>query len=194
MEMLRKPAVTFSLINSALSLIAWLAFYLSGNIELLFTFAFVIVMLVVGITLMVVASLKTRREFRGYYNFTEALKTGLLFLGIGWVAQVAFNQLMFRVVDPELPVIQKEINMRKMEERMVRWNVPEEEITKAMDKMEKADPYEIIEPTAVMKGLVYYSFFAIIFASIIALFTRSKKPDPFVSEQTIDSSPESGSV
>jgi hypothetical protein len=186
MELLRKPAVTFSLINSALAFIAWLAFYLSGNIELLFTFAFVIIMLVVGVSLMVAANLKTRKEFQGHFNFSEALKSGLLFLGIGWIAQVAFNQLMYRVVDPELPAIQKEINMRKMEERMVRWNVPEAEIAKTMDKMEKADPLEMVQPASIMKGLVYYSFFALIFASIVALFTRAKKHDPFAENATLD--------
>jgi hypothetical protein len=48
--------------------------------------------------------------------------------------------------------------------------------------MEKADPWETLSLAATVKGLALYSVMALIIASLVAIFTRSKKKDPLLED------------
>ncbi len=182
MQFFQRPAVRFGLICSLISLFVWLAMYLTGNIERVFSGLYVTGLMVISIVLLVISNLEERKAFQGHYNFVEALKSGLIFLAIGWVIQVGFNQVMARAVDPELPQIQKEILISTTEERLANWNMPQVDIDKVIDEMEKSDPWEALSLTSTVKGLATYSVVALIIASLVAIFTRSKKKDPLLED------------
>jgi len=178
MQILQKPAVRFGLISALISIVVWLGIYLSGHIEFVYSGWYVLGLMVISIALLVLSNLEERKAFQGHYNFVEALKSGLIFLAIGWVIQVGFNQVMARAVDPGLPQIQKEILISSTEERLANWNIPQADIDKTIDEMEKTDPWEALSLTATVKGLTMYSAMALIIASLVAIFTRAKKKDP----------------
>jgi hypothetical protein len=182
MQFFQKPAVRFGFLGALVSIVVWLAMYLSGNIERVFNGWFAIGLLVISLSILILSNLEERKVFKGHYNFVEALKSGLIFLAIGWVMQVAFNQVMARFVDPELPQIQKEILISTTEERLAAWNVPQTEIDKTIEEMDKTDPWEALSLTSTVKGLAMYSVMAVIIASLVAIFTRSKKKDPLLEE------------
>lgn len=182
MQFFQRPALRFGLISAFIGIITWLAMYLTGNIERVFSGWYLMGLLLISLSLIVLSNREERKVFSGHYNFVEALKSGLIFLAIGWVMQVGFNQVMARVVDPELPQIQKDILLQTTEERLANWNVPQTEIDKTLEDLEKRDPWESLGLASTVKGLATYSVFALIIASLVAIFTRSKKKDPFVEE------------
>jgi len=182
MQFFQRPAVRFGFLGALVSIVVWLAMYLSGNIDRVFNGWFAAGLLVISMSILVLANLEERKVFQGHYNFVEALKSGLIFLAIGWIMQVTFNQVMARFVDPELPQIQKEILISTTEERLANWNVPQADIDKTIDEMEKADPWEALSLASTVKGLALYSVMAVIIASLVAIFTRSKKKDPLLED------------
>lgn len=182
MQFFQRPAVRLGLINAMISLVVWLAMYLSGNIERVFSGLYVLGLMVISIGLLVLSNLEERKAFQGHYNFVEALKSGLIFLAIGWVMQVGFNQVMVRAVDSELPQVQKEILISTTEERLANWNMPQADIDKVIDEMEKSDPWEAYSLGSTVKGLATYSVVALIIASLVGIFTRAKKKDPLLEE------------
>lgn len=182
MQFFQRPAVRYGLISAMISLIVWLAMYLTGNIERVFSGLYVFGLIVISIGLLVISNLEERKSFKGHYNFVEALKSGLIFLAIGWVIQVGFNQVMARAVDPELPQIQKEILISTTEERLANWNMPQAEIDKVIEELEKTDAWEALSLGSTVKGLATYSVVALIIASLVGIFTRAKRKDPLLEE------------
>ncbi|MBU6325261.1 MAG: DUF4199 family protein [Bacteroidetes bacterium] len=180
--MKQRPSMLYGLIAGLVSVILFLTVYFTGRLDDMFSLRYTGSQLVISVLLLVLGVKADRKQMKGRFPFREAFFSGLLFFGFSWLVNTAFNQFMVRAVDQQLPVAQKALVMEKTEAFMVEFGTPEEEIQKAMDRMEAADPYAQYSLGGVLQSLMWTTLGSAIIAAIAAAFLREKRKPEYLED------------
>ncbi len=169
-EIVKKNGIKYGVITGFLSILMTTLIY---TIDLnLFTsipigLGMIAVYLIIGIVLVS----KTKKELNGVISFKDAFTTYFISAVIGIAISVAFNILLFNVVDPEVKETLKELSIKSAVETMEKFGSPSEEISKAVEKLEKTNQFETLE---LIKGSVFSIVFSAIFGLILASIFKTK--------------------
>lgn len=172
---LLKPAAKSGLILGLIGIIITLLIYFI-NAKLLANLWVGISILVVSLTLVVVFGIGYRKQTGGYISFKNAFLYSLILLLVAGLIGQTFNYLLFNVIDSDLSELVTDAALENTEAMMEKFNVPDEEIDKALENTETqmANQYKI---GGIMKAYLY----SIIIYAIISLITgaiiRRKHPE-----------------
>ncbi len=183
--MKHRPSLIYGLICGLVSIILFLVVYFNGRLDSMFSLRYTGSLLVISILLLVLGMKADKKQMKGRFPFREAFFSGLLYFGIGWLVSTTFNQFMVRLVDPQLPIVQKALVIEKTEAFMLEYGAREEDIQKTLDSMEAADPYAQYKPAGIFKGLLFTSLVSALISAIVAAFLREKRKPGYLDDDDL---------
>ncbi|WP_338407804.1 DUF4199 domain-containing protein [uncultured Flavobacterium sp.] len=169
-EVIKKNGIFYGIITGVVGALITALIY---SIDLkLFTsmwigFVSIAIYIVIGIILLS----KTKQELKGIFSFKDAFTTYFISAVIGISISVAFNIILFNIIDPSVKDTLKELTMKYMVETMQKFNSPSSVINEAMKKLQENDPYSFVE---LIKGSVFKIAFSALFGLLLALIFKSK--------------------
>lgn len=144
------------------------------NAKLLANLLYTSLSLVIMIILMVLCVKEIKKGQEGYISLSEALFGAFFPFVIGTFISSIFTFILMKYIDPNLPILIKDTVTENTIQMMKNWNVPEEEITKALDKINEKDFTPKIGETLV--NFLGVSAFGFVISFIIAAIMKKKKP------------------
>ena len=169
-----KSGLTLGLIGIILTLLIYFI-----NAKLLANIWVGVVILVVSLVLVVIFGINYRKQVGGYLSFKHAFLFSLILLLVAGLIGQSFNFILFNVIDSDLPEVVTDAALENTERMMEKFNVPDEEVDKALERTEAqmANQYKI-------SGVVKAYLYSIIIYAIISLITGAiiKRRNP---EETI---------
>lgn len=125
-----------------------------------------ITILVVSLALVVMFGIGFRKSVGGYLSFKNAFLFSLILLLVAGLIGQGFNFLLFNVIDSELTEVVTAAALENTESMMERFNVPDEEMDKALERteMQMASQYKF-------SGIVKAYLYSIVIYAIISLIT-----------------------
>jgi len=169
-DIIKKNGVLFGVITGLVSALITTLIY---SIDLkLFTsmwigFVSIAVYIIIGVILLS----KTKKDLKGIFSFKDAFTTYFISAIIGILISVAFNVILFNLIDPGVKDTLKELTIKYMVDTMQKFNTPASAINEAMKKLQENDPYSTIE---LIKGSIFKIAFSALFALLLALVFKSK--------------------
>ena len=160
-----KPAAQSGLTLGLIGIIITLVIYFI-NAKLLANMWVGIAILIISLTLVVVFGTNFRKQIGGYISFKHAFLFSLILLLVAGLVGNSFNLLLFNVIDTELTQLVTDAALENTEAMMEKFNVPDEELDKALDRTEAqmANQYKI-------SGIAKTYMYSIIVYAIISLIT-----------------------
>ena len=169
-EIIKKNGVSYGIITGIVSALLTTAIY-SIDLNLFTKWWLGILMITVYIIIGIVLLSKTKKELKGIFSFKEAFTTYFISAVIGILISVAFNILLFNVIDPSVKDTLNEIVIKYTVEMMEKFGTPSSAINEAVKKMQENNPYSTIE---LIKGSVFSIVGSALFGLLLALIFRSK--------------------
>ena len=106
----------------------------------------------------------------GILTYGEALKTTFTVLAVGGILGTIFAYILFNFIDPSLNDMMQQ-NIVETTESMMKWlGAPEEEIDKAIEKLEE-NPASFTPGTAALQ-YIQMLFLGLIYALIVSAFVK----------------------
>ncbi|POY41135.1 DUF4199 domain-containing protein [Flavobacterium alvei] len=169
-EIIKKNGISFGIITGVVSALLTTAIY-SIDLNLFTKWWLGILMIIVYIIIGIVLLSKTKKELKGIFSFKEAFTTYFISAVIGILISVAFNILLFNVIDPSVKETLNEIVIKYTAETMQKFGAPSAAINEAIKKMQENNPYSTIE---LLKGSVFSIVGSSLFGLLLALIFKSK--------------------
>ncbi|HQE33664.1 MAG TPA: DUF4199 domain-containing protein [Flavobacterium alvei] len=169
-EIIKKNGISFGIITGVVSALLTTAIY-SIDLNLFTKWWLGILMIIVYIIIGIVLLSKTKKELKGIFSFKEAFTTYFISAVIGILISVAFNILLFNVIDPSVKDTLNEIVIKYTAETMQKFGAPSAAINEAIKKMQENNPYSTIE---LLKGCVFSIVGSSLFGLLLALIFKSK--------------------
>ena len=168
-EIIKKNGILFGVITGILGALITTLIYVI-NLELFISMWVGLTSLLLYIIIGVVLLTKTKKELKGILSFKDAFTTYFISAVIGILISVAFNIILFNLIDPAVKETLKELTIKYMTETMQKFNSPPSAINDAMKKLQENDPYSVIE---LIKGTVFKIAFGALFGLLLALVFKS---------------------
>ncbi|MEY2596717.1 MAG: hypothetical protein RI965_1989 [Bacteroidota bacterium] len=122
----------------------------------------------------VLGALQVKKKNNGYLDFKEALKiTFGVFVITGLISTIV-SHFIFNVFDVAFAERMKQLTIEKAQETMQKFNVPESEMEKAVDKLTEQDMFSF---SALSKSFAYACIMYFIEALIVSAIIKKKKPE-----------------
>ena len=164
--------ITYGAISGLVSVVLTLVFYLGG--VKWFTNPIAYAAFAIPIIFAVVAGLKQKKMNGGYLEFKEALKVVFTTFVIAALIGTVFNYVLFNIIDvPFREALTQEIAMTS-QKFMQRFNVPQEEIDKQVEKILKGNSFSL---GTMLLNFAYGCIFWFIVSLIIAAIIKKKRPE-----------------
>ncbi|GJM29981.1 MAG: hypothetical protein DHS20C17_26160 [Cyclobacteriaceae bacterium] len=169
-----KSGLTLGLIGIIITLLIYFI-----NAKLLANIWVGVAILIISLSLVVYFGITFRKQVGGYLSFKQAFIYSLVLLLVAGLVGQTFNYLLFNVIDSDLTELVTNAALENTEAMMEKFNVPDEEIDKALEKTEAqmANQYKL---GGVMKAYMY----SIIIYAIISLITgaiiKRKNPEEVI--------------
>ncbi len=166
--------IKFGAILSALSTIIVLGLY-AVDYTIMATLGFVLIVIAIGIGFVIYAGINYRKSIGGYIPYGQAFLHCLIVLGVSGLISMAFNFILYNVIDPELPQRLSEIIIANQEDLLTNFNTPQRDIDIKIAEMKEDVPNNF---TTVGLILGYFKAYIgyIIIALIAGLIVRKNKP------------------
>lgn len=178
-EIIKKNGIKYGVMFAIIATVYSYAVYVID--ESIFTNWWIsIILMLGGMALFVVASVKSKTEQGGFITFREAFSAFMIAAIIYLVISTAGNILLFHVIDPGLGARLQEMITELMYERFEKM-MSEEQLAEAMQKMEEQDSFSL---TGQLKGVISGILFFAVIGLISALIIRKNKPE----WETVDNS------
>lgn len=174
-EIIKKNGITFGLITGMISILITGLIYLI-DIKLFTAWWLGLVSIFFYLAVGIYLLIKTRKELEGVFSFKDAFTTYFISAIIGIAISVAFNILLFNIIDPSLKDTVQELSIESAVNMMKKFGTPTSEIKKAVEGMTKTNQFETFN---LLKGSVFSMIFSSIFGLILAAIFKSKPKDQF---------------
>jgi hypothetical protein len=135
-----------------------------------------ILVLVAIITIHFVIAFRYRKAVGGFMSYWQGYLASFGLSVMGAFIGVLFNALLFGVIDPDLNEKIKNATMENTIEMLESFNMPQEDIDKALDGIEKSFAERDKGMVAQAIGFFWQLVIAAIFAFIVAAFLRKNPP------------------
>lgn len=172
-QIIKKNATNMGLtLGITLALISTLAYALS--LDLYTKWWFGILLFILTVTFGIISVSKSKGALNGFISFKEAFTSYFITILIGVLISTAVSIVIFVVVDPEAAVYLQEKIIEMSVGMMERFGVPESEIAKQVEELQKTNSYSLGKQIqGFFIGLVIYSVVGL----LIALIFKRKNPD-----------------
>jgi len=160
-----KPAAKSGLTLGLIGIIFTLLIYFI-NARLLANIWVGVGILIISLALVIMFGINYRKQIGGYLSFKNAFLFSLILLLVAGLITQSFNYLLFNVIDQDLPEVVTDAALENTERMMEKFNVPDEEMDKALERTE-AQMANQYKPAGVVKAY----FISIIIYTIISLIT-----------------------
>ena len=134
--------------------------------------SFALILFVVYITAYFFAMYSIRKTNDGYLSFKEAYFVALGVMMISTFVELSFKLVLYNVIDTELAGFIQNKTVENTTALMERFNVPEEEIEKAVEKIDVEGQYSAI---SMLKGYGWGILISAVVALIIAAIVKKDK-------------------
>jgi hypothetical protein len=175
---LRKFALDLGLKFGLINIILFLALYFIG-IEYMVNYWIMAFLVALLMGFLIYTGINYRKLNNGFISFKDAFLVMFTAFVVSGFVMLVFNVIFYNFVDPSLPANLKLLMEDKVITMMEKFNSPESEIEKAIER------FENFEDQYTTTGLLiqYMQSFILggIFAVIIGLFIK-KKESPFTAE------------
>jgi glucan phosphoethanolaminetransferase (alkaline phosphatase superfamily) len=169
-EIIKKNGITYGVITGVLSILITTSIYVI-DISLFTSVWIGLVSMAIFIIIGIVLLSKTKKELNGVFSFKQAFTTYFISAVIGILISVAFNVVLFNLVDPSAKEIIKENSIKSIAETMQKYNAPASTVNDAIAKLQDTDQFAPLEQ---LKGSVFSILFSALFGLILAAFFKSK--------------------
>ncbi|HMO32184.1 MAG TPA: DUF4199 domain-containing protein [Lacibacter sp.] len=170
-----KPAnylLQYGLISGAAGIVTYLVLYLGGAEWMTSPAAFATSL--VPIIFAVLGVLAVRKSNGGFIDFGDALKNSFGIFVIGGLMVTLFSYLLINFIDPDFKQAMQQASMEMTEKMLKRFNLPQDQIDKAVEEATKKDNFSIGN---VLLGFAFTCFLWFLFSLIIALILKKKNPN-----------------
>lgn len=168
-----KETIQYGLISAAAAVLVFVVLYILGAEYFMSPVAW-ISSYFIPIVFAVMGCIQVKKKNNGYLNFNEALKVCFGVLVITGIVSTIVSYFIFNYLDVAFAERMKQLTIEKSQEAMARFNVPESEMEKAMDKIAEQDIFSF---ASLMKSFAYACILYFIEALIIAAIIKKKKPE-----------------
>lgn len=168
-EIIKKNGILYGVITGVLGALITALIY-AINLELFTSIWIGLVSIALYVIIGIILLSKTKKELKGILSFKDAFTTYFISAVIGILISVAFNIILFNVIDPGVKDTLKELTVKYMTETLHRFNSPPSVINESMKKLQETDPYSVIE---LIKGTVFKIAFSALFGLLLALVFKS---------------------
>ncbi len=171
--LVRKHAINYGLVlGGFLALLTVVLYALS--LESLTQWWLGIITFLIALVIGIVSVAKAKATMGGFINFKQAFTSYFITIAIGLLISVVVSILIFNFVDPEAAEVLKERIVEMSESMMKRFGAPQEEIDKAIAKMEDENSFGIGKQ---LQNYVFQLIFYSIFGLLVALIMKRKDPN-----------------
>ncbi|HSB91937.1 MAG TPA: DUF4199 domain-containing protein, partial [Flavitalea sp.] len=129
---------------------------------------------IILIFIAVMAGLAKKKANDGYLPFPEALKTVFGTMILAMFIQMIFNYVLFNFIDVPFSEAIKQASIDKGEQMLKRFNAPQDDIDKYLDKMAKDNPNSIGN---LVMGFAIFAIVAFLISLIISAIIKRNKPE-----------------
>ena len=172
----KKQALIYGLIWAVINIAIFLVVYYV-NPDLMGSFAFMGISIVVGIGLSVYFCRELRKYAGGYWSFKQALGAIFLMFFVQAVIVFFFTIVFAKYIEPEYAVKMKEISENTANQMMERMGADQETIDKAMLEMENSYEKQFNPGfTDILKSIIYIAIGYFIGALIFAAIFKKEQP------------------
>ena len=171
MKSISNPAIVYGLVAGLAICVLTVVLYMMGSDAFMSYAWFNYIILII---IAVLAGLAKRKANDGYLPFAEALKTVFGTMLIAILMQTMFNYLLFNFIDVPFSEAIKQASMDKGEEMLKRFNAPQDDIDKYLDKAAKENPNSFGN---LFLGFAIFAIVSFIIALIIAAIIKRNKPE-----------------
>ncbi len=171
-----KETLQFGLISALVGIFIFVVIYIMGASYFMSPVVWISSYLV-PIIFAVWGAITAKKKSGGFLKFREALKIIFGVLVITGFLSTIFSYFIFNILDVTFAETVKELSIEKSMEFMKKFNVPEDEIEKAIDNMIQQDTFSL---GILSKSFAYTCILYFIEALIIAAIVKKNKPEnPF---------------
>lgn len=132
--------------------------------------------IVIALGLYVFFAIKYRSDVGGYINFGDAFQAIMTMALISGVLNLAFQGILYNVIDPSIEVIVKERMIEQTEAMLERFDLPAEQVDEAMANIEDQD-FGMTIGNAIKGFLIMYVAIGGILSALLALIIKKKDPE-----------------
>jgi len=172
---LMSHAMRWALITAAVSIICTMLLYVI-DYTLMVQLKVLFVMLVIYFGITIYAGIDYRKSIGGYLSYGKAFQHGYLILIISGLIASVFSQLLYHVIDPELPQKLVDASLENTRAMMEGFGTPEDAIDDAMEKARESTEKQFTLAGAAM-GYVSILVVSAVMALITAIFVRKNEPE-----------------
>ena len=169
-------AVKNGLIWAAINIAIFLVIYYV-KVDLMGSFAFTGIQMLVGIGLAVYFCIDMRKQIGGYWSFKEALSNIFIMFFVQALVVYFFTVIFAKFIEPDYVVQMKEITQKSATAMLEKMGLEQEKIDEAVAKME-GDSEKQFNPGLVdmLKSLAFISIMYFIGALIFAAIFKRERP------------------
>jgi hypothetical protein len=161
----------FGLMSAVASILIFVVLYLGGTSFFSSPVAFLAYL--VPVVFSVLACRKAKQENEGYLEFRTALKITFGIFVLTTLGSTIVSYFIFNFLDTGFAESMKQVTIEKTQEFMVKFNVPQDQIDKAINKMITENIYSLGNLIkAFFQGCIVWFIVSLIIAAIM----KKKKP------------------
>lgn len=138
--------------------------------ERLASFSTAMIILCIFLGALIYLGIQYRKSIGGFMDFGTAFKFAFVALVVAGVMGVVGNSLLYTVVDPDLPAVLADVQMKTTLEMMDRFGASGSMSSEQLDQM-KSEFQKAYTPLGMLKGfwvpLLFYAIVSLIVAAII---------------------------
>jgi len=165
------PALIYGVIAGLAICVFSIILYMMGSEQFMSYAWFNYIILIV---VAVLAGLAKKKAKDNYLPFSEALKTVFGTMVLAMFIQTMFNYVLFNFIDVPFSEAIKQASIDKGEQMLKRFNAPQDDIDKYLDKMAKDNPNSI---SNLLMGFGIFSIVSFIIALIISAIIKRNNPE-----------------
>jgi hypothetical protein len=144
------------------------------NLELLTNMWYGIFILIAIIAFGIVSVAKSKQAQNGFASFKESFTSYFITVLIGLVISTLVSYLLFNFIDTEASEVLKEKTIEKTVQMMEGFNLPNEAIAEAVEKIESQNQFSLGN---IIKGLSGYLVFFSVIGLLVAAAMKKSNPD-----------------
>lgn len=171
-NMHNKETIQYGMISAAAAALVFVVLYILGA-EYFMSPAAWISSYLLPLLFAIIGALSIKKKNNGFLNFNEALKVSFGILVITGLVSTIISYFIFNYLDVAFAERMKQLTIEKSQEMMQRFNVPESEMEKAMDKISEQDLFSL---GSLSKSFAYACIMYFIEALILSAIIKKKKP------------------
>lgn len=166
------------LLIAAVTVVLNVVFYMMDPVMQFTSWWIGILVFVLVIALLVILGIDIRKKIGGYWSFGEAFKSQIIMGAILSIIGVAYNFIIFKFVNPQLPELANNAMLDKLTTSLSNANLSEDKIDEYTKTFKNGEFIAKLQPTLAneLKTIAFSLILYVVIALIIAACIKKKAP------------------